>query len=392
MNQHSYMSKIPIPSSSDMSAWVSRTCAVFSAVFLLAAAPIAHADFIGEKGHSFSGNGAWWYQSFTVSGSSQTFTLYFTSRYSAAALIAPQSQISNFTNNNTVSYIDGFSGEFGVKNITLSPGSYFLGVRNRISGSNAFSVELEEPIASSGATYVQAGIQGAETVSAGGYLVHDFTIQDGYRYIIDGNNSGNMDIRFIPRSEKSKFTSNQGYTYYTGLGGVDDPNEPGLATINLNPGDYTMAVRSTSSTIETITYRMHIFRLDGSTGGQNQSGSSGYSYYSNLAQNTYAYYSSIGQSNLAYAWYYYYQGNGLYLYYYSQQPWQALYNYCEYIGHYYFYSLWNDRQYANAYYKLYEGWALAHWCWYSQLGDDYRATFFYNHYMKSAYAEYYARL
>lgn len=365
---------------------LARFIRTFIFLLPLLIAPLSRADFIGEKGHSFSGSGAWWYQSFTVSGSSQTFTLYFTSRYNAAALIASQSQISNFTNNNTVSYIDGFDGNFGVKSITLSPGSYFLGVRNKTSGSNAFSVELESPITSAGATFVQSGIQGAENVSAGGYLVHDFTIQDGYRYIIDGNNSGNLTIRFIPRSEKSKFTSNQGYTYYTDFGGVGDPNEPGLATINLNPGNYTLAVRSTSSTTESITYRMHIFSIDGAAAGQNFSASS---YFFTTADQVYNYYYSRGQANLAYAWYYYYQGNALYLYYYLQ-PSQGYYNYCDYIGRYYFYTYWNDGQYGSAYYKLYEGYALAHWCWYYYSGEDALASYYYNHYMKWAISEYYA--
>ncbi len=326
-------------------------------VALAAMIPAAQADFIGEKGHTLTHSGDWWLNEFTISGSNQTLTLYFTAQYRAVGVIARVTQRSAFTSGSAFSYIDGFDGDFGVKSITLAPGSYFVGVRNSVSGSNRFSLELEDhPPTYGDATFAQVGIQAADYVNAGGWFTHDFTIQSGFRYVIDGNNSGSLNTYIIDRTEKADFQANRAFTFYSDYGGENDPNQPGLATISLPPGNYTLAVRSTSSIREALTYRMYIYRLNSGGGGGGGSTASPGTYYYLESSNAYAYYSRLGQFELAYAYYFYYtyyatyldtaaagrDNLALYYFYYGQT-----------LYYYYLYYAYGNPQGASYYYYYY---------------------------------------
>jgi len=214
--------------------------------------------FLSQQCYSFSSNGDWWQQGFTL-GQTTTLVLRFATQYIADAAVFTSDQLSNFQNNNTFSGYGNFDNQIGYHTITLAAGSYYLGMRNQNSEANQVSIELDFEISlplSDNYTYYDNYINGVENISAnGGKLWHSFTIQYGYRYFIDGCNSGLEDY-FIPNNQLSNFQNDQTFQYYSDY--ADNPcgEGTGLWEILLPAGTYYMVARNTASTTHSINYIM----------------------------------------------------------------------------------------------------------------------------------------
>ncbi len=241
-------------------------------LFLLLIANSSYADFIGRKGATLNVNGAV-YNSFSISQTT-TFTLYAAADYSASIIIFDTSDLDRFLNGGSVSYYDGFSGRFGITTITLSAGEYTLGARNRVNGPNTISYELEFWTPEiSGAEYYDTYFNGVESLSAGSRHWHSFTVQSGFAYVVEGLNTG-IDSYLIPESELSDFKAGRSFSYFEDYSSTNDPNQPGLHTINdLTPGTYYLAFHNSSSESHALVYAMYRYSDDSANSSGSGSGS-----------------------------------------------------------------------------------------------------------------------
>lgn len=219
--------------------------------------------FISIECHDFSSLGDWVTQQFTVS-SSTTFAFRFSSRYKADAAIILESEYANFTENRAFSGFGGFDDQFGFQTVTVSPGTYYLGVRNQSSAENTISIELDFDItlpASDKVTYFDSPFKGIEKLNAGERVARSFSIQSGYRYFIDGNNTG-LDVFIISESNASAFINGQGFTYYSDYSGLEACNLPGLSELKLPAGNYYLAFRNNQSAPNNVNYIMEQWKVN----------------------------------------------------------------------------------------------------------------------------------
>ncbi|RYD33020.1 MAG: hypothetical protein EOP87_11785 [Verrucomicrobiaceae bacterium] len=237
---------------------------LFSWITMVSAQAQVNTYFTDKHG-TFNGLGSYWYQQFTVS-QKQTFVLRVTSDYSADAAIITGDQLGNFTGNRSFSGYAMFDNQYGTKGITLAPGTYYVAIRSQSTATNAYRLELDLDIAlpaESGLTYtfVDHYLQGTEYVGAnGGKLWHGFTIQSGFRYFVDGCNTG-LSTYVIPASELSAFKSGGTFNYYTAYSATDNAY-PGLDEIKLPPGSYYLAFTNTNTIQKPVTYTMERWRVN----------------------------------------------------------------------------------------------------------------------------------
>lgn len=209
-----------------------------------------------EGNQTFS-QGGWWAQQFTVSQTTN-FMLFFSSQYIADCSVFDGSQLSNFQNNLTFTSIQSFDNQFGYKSFSLAPGTYYVGMRNQSTGSNACRVELDYRLslpAADKCSYFDAPITGVKNISNNSYWTHQFTIEAGYRYFLDGCNSG-LSTYIIPASEYNNFVNNQAFQYYTDYSNSSDGSFPGIYEIKLSAGTYYLCFRNTTGSAQTAVYVM----------------------------------------------------------------------------------------------------------------------------------------
>lgn len=239
---------------------------VWIACLLMAAATRSEGQvstYFMDKHGTFNGQGAYWYQGFTL-GAQRTLVFRFVSDYSCDAAIVTPSQLSNFTSNQAFSGYGLFSSQIGTKTVTLPAGQYYLCARSRSQGSNTYRMELDYDIqvpkdANHTYSFVDNYIGESRKVSPnGGYLTHGFTIQAGFRYFLDGCNTG-LATYIIPGDQLANFRSDQRFTYYTDYSGTDNAL-PGLSEIKLPPGTYYLAFRNRNSISKPVTYTMERWR------------------------------------------------------------------------------------------------------------------------------------
>lgn len=256
-----------------MQFFLSKIVRLFICTAVLLATSNSFADFVGRKGATLSNSGDTVYNSFSISETT-TFTLYAAAEYSASIIIFDTSSLNSFLNGSSVSYYDGFSGNFGIKTITLGPGEYTLGARNSVNGENTISYELEyAPVEVSGAQYVDTYFTNVDTVSPGSKLWHGFTVQSGYAYVVEGLNTG-LDSYLIPESELNNFKNNQSFSYFPSYSASNDPNQPGLYVIrDLAPGNYYLALSNSSAKTRAVVYAMYRYSDDSANGSGSNSGS-----------------------------------------------------------------------------------------------------------------------
>lgn len=229
------------------------------------------ATYFTDKHGTFTGVGSYWYQQFTLQ-KQQTFVLRVASDYAADAGIVTAAQLQNFISNQSFTGHAIFDNQYGTKTVTLAAGTYYVAIRSQSANTNAYRLELDHditlpPETNRTYTFVDHYIQGTEFVNAnGGKLWHGFTVQQGFRYFIDGCNTG-LSTFIIPASELSAFQAGQTFNYYTAYSGEDNAY-PGLHELVLPPGGYYLAFLNTNSIPKPVTYTMERWRVNEiATGG-----------------------------------------------------------------------------------------------------------------------------
>ncbi|MBB1487778.1 hypothetical protein [Oceanospirillum sediminis] len=217
-------------------------------------------EFLSVPMQPLNGQGNYLYQAFTVT--SQTgFDFLYAADYATQAVIIAKSDLANFINGSSVSYFVGFDGDYGIKSATLEAGEYVIAVRNTTNSENTFSLELDYAnLQLAGYEYDSTPVAEARSMEAGAGLIQPFTITDGYKYHIDGLNTG-VKSYVIPASEIEKFRNNEDFNFYTSYSSnFANGEQPGAMTIDLPAGDYALVLRNSSATTKSLVYRFHTFK------------------------------------------------------------------------------------------------------------------------------------
>ena len=216
-----------------------------------------------DQFRTFNTLGNWWVQEFTVSGTSAQFVLRGASTYAVDFAVVPAAQINNFKNNASFTGYGVMDNKFGTQYLTLPPGTYYAAVRNQVNAANGARIELDKRItlpASDRASYVDLYFSGANNVNANGWLVQPFTIQAGYRYFVDGCNSGDISSYVIPEADINKFKNGQSFNHYPAYQSSSTA-DPGHFELKLAPGNYAYAFRNTGSKAQALTYACERWRV-----------------------------------------------------------------------------------------------------------------------------------
>lgn len=241
------------------SATASATVAVVTACAVNGGTP-SPTLFIANTGGVLPAQGSWWVQQFTVPAQS-TFDFRIAADYVIQAGIFTADQYSAFTNNQSYVGYGLFDRNYGTQSVTLAPGTYYVGIRNVANGSNTYTLELDLPMSIPGATLLDTYLNEAQYVSPnGGKLWQPFTVQCGYRYLIDGSNSG-LQSYVIEASQLSAFQNGQAFYYYTDYSSdFVDPSQPGFFEITLPPGNYYLVFTNPAAISKSVVYTMKRYR------------------------------------------------------------------------------------------------------------------------------------
>lgn len=220
------------------------------------------------KNYVFTGTGGYVYQDFYVNKTT-TFVHRFVSRYEAQAAIFLPGDLTNFKNGNSFNGYALFDKKIGYTAVTLNPGSYYIGFRQYGNSSNNYCrQELDYDIsfpASDTCTYYGKSIDFVKNVNAYTYWYESFTIQSGYRYVIDGCNTG-LKVWIIPANQLSNFANGYYFDYYPSYSGTntDLPGwSQGLGEIILNPGNYYIIFDNKSYSVpNSVTALMQIWSVE----------------------------------------------------------------------------------------------------------------------------------
>jgi hypothetical protein len=190
------------------------------------------------------------------------FVMRYASDYSAQFAIMPASQVGPFEAFGGFSSFFTWGGGAGTETIVLNPGDYAIGIRNSQSVSQKFSWELDldllELPAEKGYSFSFAGVVFSDArglPANGGWSWQSFSIQEGYRYFIDGTNTRTSSW-IIPQSERSAFEAGGSFQFFADYTGTT-AGAPGLWEVRLPPGTYYLAMRAQHASIDgSISYVM----------------------------------------------------------------------------------------------------------------------------------------
>jgi hypothetical protein len=116
--------------------------------------------------------------------------------------------------------------------------------------------------------------QGTEYVDAnGGKLWHGFTVQEGFRYFVDGCNTG-LSTYVIRENELGAFQNGQSFNYYSDYSGTDNAF-PGLHELKLPPGTYYLAFANDNANDKPVTYTLERWRQTPKSSGGGGGGGTG---------------------------------------------------------------------------------------------------------------------
>jgi hypothetical protein len=203
-------------------------------------------------------NGQWHIEGFSLNAQ---YTVVFKSVSDCknqAAIITPD-QLSNFKNGNAFTGYALFDGISCIKSVTLPPGNYYAAARYYGSGTTHVRFELGGTLRVPGVSFVDYYLNQVVFIGPNrGWMVQPFTIQCGFRYLLDGLNSG-VEFYLIPASEINNFENNAPFTYYvaySGGDGVVDEDQPDDYDLTLPPGDYALVYRNRASNTKYAVYVM----------------------------------------------------------------------------------------------------------------------------------------
>lgn len=218
--------------------------------------------FMASQGRTFSKNGDWATEGFTISRQT-TFIFRVATQYKAQVAIIPESELNNFKTMNAFSGYGIFDNTYGYTSVTLAAGKYYVALRNTSTGSNIVSYELDIPYtfpASDRCQFYDDYIKDIKSLNGGAKMWHPFTIQSGFRYFMDGCNTG-FKTYIIPESELGNFQNGKQFNVYTDYT-LTSGAGPGFFEIKLPPGTYYFVAANSTSAPQAITYLMERWKLN----------------------------------------------------------------------------------------------------------------------------------
>lgn len=231
-----------------------------SSTLAIAAIKESATELIAAHQQTLADQGAYYYQGFSLSGPVQ-FEFMFASDYAAQAVIIDQSQLDSFLQGSTVASYAIFDNDYGIKRVTLEEGKYAVAVRNTLNIENTMSLELNyADLSLEGYEYESTDIANTRAVEVGSAVIQSFTVEEGYKYHVDGLNTG-LKSYVIPASDVDNFKSGNRFSYF-GEYSSDEPNgaQPGEMTLNLDPGQYALIFLNHSDSEKKVTYRFMKFK------------------------------------------------------------------------------------------------------------------------------------
>ena len=199
---------------------------------------------------------------FTVS-STTTFIFRCVGQYSGSMAIVTPDTVQSFVNFGAYSGYAIHRDSSGHQSVTLGPGTYYLGMRNTSSSSNTMRIELDLQQHTTNLTLVDYYVSGVKSLSSGGKLWQGFSVQAGYKYFIDGCNTG-LEIFVIQESQLAGFQSGGSFQYLTDYSFPSpSTDQPGGAEYKLAPGNYYLCFRNSSGAAQSLDYLME--RYQGTT-------------------------------------------------------------------------------------------------------------------------------
>ena len=199
-------------------------------------------------------------EQFTITTTTSFYFRISAQFYMQAAIITP-AQLANFTSMGAFTGYAIFDNIFGMKAVTLAPGTYYVAIRNTSTSANKWSWELDYFYsfpATDRVSFYDIYIYDALTYATNAKFWRPFKVETGARYFIDGCNI-NTEFYVIPASELSKFQAGQSFQYYTDYylaGG----GSPGFWEIKLPLGDYVLVGSGTGQSAST--FRMDRWRVN----------------------------------------------------------------------------------------------------------------------------------
>src|SRR5262245_19958474 len=188
------------------------------------------------------------------------FELRFVTDYRATCAIIDEANLAAFQAGSSVSTYALFNQEFGGKFITLAAGHYAVVLRNDIDGTNTVRFELDLVPSFPDGQFEDIYFGHSDYVSKnGGRLWQPFTITEGFRYWLDGANTG-VDTYVIPADQLDGFRSGGSFHYYTDYSGTA-VDQPGGYALSLPPGSYYLAFFNSSDVARAVEYTMYRFRI-----------------------------------------------------------------------------------------------------------------------------------
>ncbi len=195
----------------------------------------------------------------------KAFVIRFSSRFNADAGLFDQEQIINFVNFQSATGYGAIPNGFGTRHIRIPPGKYTLAVRNRSGKASSFSLELDYEInlpPTDMATLDFPASEGAQTLDPGTVAYQPFAIEAGYRYFLDGNNTG-LSTYIFGASEIEKFKNSQAINFHSQYSSPTVNCEmPGLIELVLPVGNYFIGFRNDQTVPNSFTYTIDRWRLD----------------------------------------------------------------------------------------------------------------------------------
>lgn len=217
--------------------------------------------FIASQNKTFSKHGEWTVEGFTISKTT-SFVFRFAGQYKAQAAIITEAELNNFKAMNSFRGFSIFDNQYGYASVTLAAGKYYVAVRNTNNGANITSTELDLAYslpASDRCRFYDKYIDGAKSWNAGGKMWHGFTIQSGFRYFMEGCNTG-FETNIIPENQLDNFKNGRTFTVFTDYDKTGG-GAPGFYEVKLPPGTYYFVAHNKTNATQAIVYNMERWQL-----------------------------------------------------------------------------------------------------------------------------------
>lgn len=202
----------------------------------------------------------YWSQQFTLA-ESRKLVLYGAAQFAADIAVFNTSEFSNFSNNLPFTKLQGWYNGAGYATFTLPAGTYNVGIRNNnLVGSNRCVVKLDYDISlpsSDNCSFISYLIQETHSIPAGQSFAIAFNYDFGYRYFLDGCNTG-VNQYIMTDVDYNLFNAGNAFQYVSDYSGLNNLN-PGFWELKsglLIGNVYYVVFKNNTSSVQTVSLLM----------------------------------------------------------------------------------------------------------------------------------------